>query len=66
MGIITIYNLQTDELFLARDSEPAIYVDAGFAGHIYIRLAITRQEKIVRLKGVNGYNPFMDFMDTIP
>ena len=29
---------------------------SGFAGHIYIRLAIARQEKIARLLDVNGYN----------
>ena len=56
-GIISTKTLQTDDLFLASGSEPTINV-SGKAGHkIDCWLAIARQENIVRLKGVNGYNP---------
>ena len=30
---------------------------SGFAGHIYVWLAIARQEKIATLLDMNGYNP---------
>ena len=63
-GIISIYNLQTDDLFLASDSEPAIYVMSGFAGHIDSWLATARQEKIVSLKGLSGYNPSRNTRET--
>ena len=32
--IVSIYTLQTDDLLLASDSEAAIYVMSGIAGHI--------------------------------
>ena len=57
-------NLQTDDLFLASDSEPAISVMSGFAGHIDSWLATARQEKIASLKGVNGYNPSRNTRET--
>ena len=56
-GIISISTLQTDDLFLASDSEPAIYLMSGFAGLIDSWLATARQEKIASLKGAYGYNP---------
>ena len=56
-GIISICTLQSGDLFLASGSEPTINV-SGEAGHkIDCWLAIARQEKIVNLKGLSGYNP---------
>ena len=56
-GIISICTLQTGDLFLGSGSEPTINV-SGEAGHkIDCWLAIARQEKIVNLKGLSGYNP---------
>ena len=60
-NIPAIYNqhniILTDDLFLASDIEPTLYV-SGEAGHnIDCWFAIAHQEKIVSLKGVNGYNP---------
>ena len=56
-GIISICTLQTGDLFLASVSEPTINV-SGEAGHkIDCWLATARQEKIVSLKGLSGYNP---------
>ena len=56
-GIISICTLQTGDLFLVSGSEPTINV-SGEAGHkIDCWLATARQEKIVSLKGLSGYNP---------
>ena len=55
-GIISIGTLQTGDLFLASGSEPTINV-SGEAGHkIDCWLAVARQEKIINLKGLSGYN----------
>ena len=56
-GIISICTLQTGDFFLASGSEPTINM-SGEAGHkIDCWLAIAREEKIVNLKGLSGYNP---------
>ena len=39
IGIVSIYTLQADDLFLASDSEPAMYDMSDFAGSIIIMLA---------------------------
>ena len=63
-GIISIHTLQTGDLFLASGSEPTINV-SGEAGHkIDCWLAIARQEKIVSLKIINGYNPSRNTRET--
>ena len=56
--LISILIQLPGDLFLASGSEPAYsMLMSGFAGHIYIWLAIARQEKIATLLCVKGYNP---------
>ena len=53
LGIVSILVQQSGNLFLASGSEPALYDDVRLR-RTHNWLATSRQEKMPKLKGVNG------------
>ena len=72
----TVSNMSTQGLYPFIPSKPSIFswraiasqhsmLMSGSAGHIYIRLAIARQERIDSLQVMNGHNPWVDILETV-